>query len=113
MMLVVLALLPTTLFGLYVFGWPAIFLFLVTLVSALAFEAMCLFIAQKSISRYLFDGSALLTGWLVAMTLPPWAPWWIGSSVYHDKALLKFVGTSWLVHATGADARPNRGRGGT
>lgn len=78
MMLVVLALLPTTLFGLYVFGWPAIFLFLVTLVSALAFEAMCLFIAQKSISRYLFDGSALLTGWLVAMTLPPWAPWWIG-----------------------------------
>ena len=24
------------------------------------------------------DGSALLTGWLLAMTLPPWAPWWIG-----------------------------------
>ncbi|NQX79597.1 MAG: RnfABCDGE type electron transport complex subunit D [Hyphomicrobiaceae bacterium] len=78
MMLVILALLPTTLFGLYVFGWPAIFLFLVTIVSALFFEAICLAIAQKSITRYLFDGSALLTGWLVAMTLPPWAPWWIG-----------------------------------
>jgi len=24
------------------------------------------------------DGSALLTAWLLAMTLPPWAPWWIG-----------------------------------
>jgi len=24
------------------------------------------------------DGSAVLTGWLLAMTLPPWAPWWIG-----------------------------------
>jgi len=24
------------------------------------------------------DGSALLTGWLIAITLPPWAPWWIG-----------------------------------
>jgi electron transport complex protein RnfD len=26
----------------------------------------------------LLDGSALLSGWLVAMTLPPWAPWWLG-----------------------------------
>jgi Na+-translocating ferredoxin:NAD+ oxidoreductase subunit D len=25
----------------------------------------------------LFDGSAMLTGWLLAMTLPPWAPWWV------------------------------------
>jgi RnfABCDGE-type electron transport complex D subunit len=26
----------------------------------------------------LWDGSALLTGWLLAISLPPWAPWWIG-----------------------------------
>ena len=26
----------------------------------------------------LLDGSALLTGWLLALSLPPWAPWWIG-----------------------------------
>jgi electron transport complex protein RnfD len=24
------------------------------------------------------DGSAILTGWLLVMTLPPYAPWWIG-----------------------------------
>jgi electron transport complex protein RnfD len=24
------------------------------------------------------DGSALLTGWLLAFSVPPWAPWWIG-----------------------------------
>ena len=35
--LVILALLPATLFGLYQFGWPAIFLFTLTLISALAF----------------------------------------------------------------------------
>ena len=33
--LVVLALLPATLFGLYQFGWPAIFLFLVTNIAVL------------------------------------------------------------------------------
>ena len=78
MLLVVLALLPVTVFGLYQFGWPAIFLFLVTTVSSLAFEAACLGIAKKPIARHLLDGSALLTGWIVALTLPPWAPWGIG-----------------------------------
>jgi Na+-translocating ferredoxin:NAD+ oxidoreductase RnfD subunit len=29
------------------------------------------------VRKTLFDGSALLTGWLLAMTLPPWAPWWV------------------------------------
>ncbi len=76
--LVMLALLPATAFGLWAFGWPAIFLFLVTLGSALAAEAACLAIAGKPLRPFLTDGSALLTGWLLAMTLPPWAPWWIG-----------------------------------
>jgi electron transport complex protein RnfD len=76
--LVMLALVPATLFGLYHFGWPAIFLFLVTLAAAVGFEALSLVVAGKPVRATLFDGSALLTGWLVAMTLPPWAPWWIG-----------------------------------
>jgi electron transport complex protein RnfD len=76
--LVMLALLPATALGLWEFGWPAIYLFLVTLVSAVAAEAACLAIAGKPIRPFLTDGSALLTGWLLAMTLPPWAPWWIG-----------------------------------
>ncbi len=42
------------------------------------FEAIALKLAGKPILPFLTDGSALLTGWLLAMTLPPWAPWWIG-----------------------------------
>jgi electron transport complex protein RnfD len=76
--LVMLALLPATLYSLYLFGWPAIFLFVTTLLACLLFEAASLQIAGKRARPFLLDGSALLTGWLLAMTLPPWAPWWIG-----------------------------------
>lgn len=76
--LVTLALVPATLFGLGQFGWPAVFLFLVTLGAALAAEAASLMIAGKPPLPYLLDGSALLTGWLLALSLPPWAPWWLG-----------------------------------
>ncbi len=78
MVLVMLALLPATLFGVYIYGWPAFNLLLVTVFSALIAEAVCLKLAGKPVRPYLLDGSAVLTGWLLAMTLPPWAPWWIG-----------------------------------
>jgi len=78
MVLVVLALLPATLFSLWQFGWPAIFLFLITVGTCLIAEAACLRAAEKPLRPSLLDGSALLTGWLLAMSLPPWAPWWIG-----------------------------------
>ncbi|MEW8230847.1 MAG: RnfABCDGE type electron transport complex subunit D [Candidatus Thiodiazotropha endolucinida] len=76
--LVMLALLPATLFNLYLFGWPAIFLFITTLIAAIVVEAISLRISGRPARPFLLDGSALLTGWLLAMTLPPWAPWWIG-----------------------------------
>lgn len=74
---VCLALVPCTLFGMYLFGWPAINLFLVTCLAALVTEALCLWVLNQPVYR-LLDGSALLTGWLIAITLPPWAPWWVG-----------------------------------
>jgi electron transport complex protein RnfD len=76
--LVMLALLPATAFGIYQYGWPALFLWLITIVTSLVAEAFCLRLAGKPVRPFLMDGSALLTGWLLAMTLPPWAPWWIG-----------------------------------
>ncbi len=76
--LVMLALTPATLFGLVQFGWPAVLLFAVTVTAALVAEAACLKIAGKPVRPFLMDGSALLSGWLLALTLPPWAPWWIG-----------------------------------
>ncbi len=77
MFTVMLALVPATAYGIYLFGWPALNLFIITLVSALAIEAMCLRLAALPIRPSLMDGSALLSAWLVALTLPPWAPWWI------------------------------------
>jgi len=63
---VMLALVPATAFALYQIG------------TALASEAAGLKLAGKPVRPFLFDGSALLTAWLLAMSLPPWAPWWIG-----------------------------------
>ena len=74
---VLLALVPATLFDLYLFGWPAVFLFLLSIGSCLGAEALCLRIAGKPMQPTLSDGSAMLTGWLLAMSLPPWAPWWV------------------------------------
>lgn len=76
MMHVCWALTPCTLFGLYQFGYPALNLFLITVISALGWESLCLYFLGKS-QHQLKDSSALLTGWLVALTLPPWAPWWL------------------------------------
>ncbi len=75
---VILALLPAVGFGIFLFGWSALFLTMVTVLSALFFEAVCLKLKGSTIESYLCDGSAIVTGLLVAMTLPPYAPWWIG-----------------------------------
>ncbi len=77
MTLVMAALVPATLFDAWLFGWPAIFLFITTVGSCMALEALCLNLQGKPFDRALSDGSAALTGWLLAMSLPPWAPWWV------------------------------------
>lgn len=78
MITVMVALCPATVFSLYQFGWPAINLFVVTMAAALFIEAICLILARKPLWPFVTDGSALLTAWLLAVSLPPWAPWWIG-----------------------------------
>ncbi|MEH6472287.1 MAG: RnfABCDGE type electron transport complex subunit D [Halopseudomonas sp.] len=77
MAMVIMALLPATLFGIYLFGLPALNTVVLCLLSAAFFEALCIWLVKKRITLVLFDGSALLTGLLLALTLPPWAPWWI------------------------------------
>lgn len=77
MLHVCLALTPATIFGIYYFGYPALILWTITCASAVITEAVCLWL-QKCPMRLVLDSSALLTGWLLALSLPPWAPWWIG-----------------------------------
>ncbi|WIM06066.1 MAG: RnfABCDGE type electron transport complex subunit D [Candidatus Nitricoxidivorans perseverans] len=78
MLTVVATLVPATLYGFWLYGWPAIDLWLVTVLAALLGEGVCLRLAGRRAMPELLDGSALLTGWLLAISLPPWAPWWIG-----------------------------------
>ena len=78
--LVLRALIPTCLFAIYQFGWPAFNLIGLCLFSALGFEALCLRCAGQPVNVYLMDGSGMLTALLLALSLPPWAPWWIAVS---------------------------------
>jgi len=75
--LVMLTLLPATAYGLWLFGWPAINTLMLSILGAVLGEVLCLWLAGRSPGFFLADGSALLSGWLLALTLPPWAPWWL------------------------------------
>ncbi len=76
---VMLALTPATLFGFWLYGWPAINLWVVALTVAALSEAVSLKIMGKPVRGALLDGSGLLTAWLLALSLPPWAPWWLAA----------------------------------
>ena len=74
---VLLALIP----GIAIYAWyfgPAI-LISITLASltALATEAAILKLRQRPVMPFLSDNSALLTAWLLALSIPPLAPWWL------------------------------------
>jgi RnfABCDGE-type electron transport complex D subunit len=71
------ALVPATLYGFWLYGWPAIILWALTVGFCMMWEAFALRLGGKPARRHLADGSAMLTGWLLALTLPPWAPWWV------------------------------------
>jgi len=75
---VIVALIPITLFSVYLFGWPALFLIAVTLAAGLATEAAALRLMGRPVRLHLFDGSAAVTCLLLALSLPASAPWWIG-----------------------------------
>lgn len=79
---VVLSLMPGALMGVYLFGLPALLTIVIAVASCVAFEAWMQWLMDRKIS--VFDGSAILTGLLLAMNLPSSAPWWltiIGSAV--------------------------------
>ncbi len=78
MLKVMAALVPATAYAFYLFGSPAFWLWAITIAASMAGEAACLRLAGKPVKAVLYDGSAILTGWLLAVSLPPWAPWWIG-----------------------------------
>lgn len=76
---VMLALTPATLYGFWLYGWPAIFLWSVAMGTALLAEAAAIRMQGRAVKTTLLDGSAALTAWLLAVSLPPFAPWWVAA----------------------------------
>jgi electron transport complex protein RnfD len=77
MLRVMLALVPAIIANIWFFGWGLLINILVAIVTALIVEAVMLKMRQRPISPFLTDGSAALTGILLAFCIPPMAPWWI------------------------------------
>jgi electron transport complex protein RnfD len=77
MIQVCIALIP----GIAAYVWligPAILVQLVIATfAALLAEAAMLRIQRKPLAIFLSDGSAIVTAWLIALTFPPLAPWWL------------------------------------
>ncbi len=71
----VLALGPTTLLGIYIFGWKALTVILTSTATAVLTEAIIQKLCKKKIS--VDDGSAALTGLLLALNLPSGVPLWL------------------------------------
>ena len=77
MLRVLLALIPGIALYVWYFG-PAI-LVSITLASitALATEAVMLKLRNRPLKPFLSDNSALITAWLLALSIPALAPWWL------------------------------------
>ena len=74
---VAVALLPALLGALYFFGWRALWLTAVSVIFCLGTEALIQKLRKVPIT--ISDGSALVTGILLAFNLPPGTPWWIAA----------------------------------
>ncbi len=77
MMLVILAALPGIAVQSWFFGWGTLIQLLLASLTAWATESFILRLRKQAIAATLADNSALLTGILLAISIPPFAPWWM------------------------------------
>lgn len=75
MLYVVISLLPATFFGIYNFGYKALILVLVSVLSCVASEYVFDRVVNKKST--IGDLSAVVTGLLLALNLPSSLPWWM------------------------------------
>ena len=74
---VLLALVPGTLAAIYFFGWGVFLNILLTVAAGVLTEAVMLALRNRPLAPFLADGSVIVTAWLLAVCLPPLAPWWL------------------------------------
>lgn len=77
MKMVCMALLPGITVSSYFFGWGVLLNCLLCCIFALVSETIVARLRKRPINYYLNDYSALLTALLLALTLPPYSPWWL------------------------------------
>lgn len=77
MLLVVLAALPGMAAQWYYFGWGNLIQVAIAIFTALLTEGIALKLRREPVSAVLGDNSALLTALLLAISIPPLAPWWV------------------------------------
>lgn len=105
MLLVIISLLPASIFGVCNFGVHALILILVTIASCVASEWIYEKIVHKKST--INDLSAVVTGLLLALNLPPTLPWWqavIGGvfAIVIVKMLFGGLGQNFMNPALGA-----------
>lgn len=105
MLMVLIALLPASAFGVYNFGIDALIIILVSVASSVATEYIYERLMHRKIT--INDYSAAVTGLLLALNLPSTVPWWlsvIGSifAVLIIKQLFGGLGQNFMNPALGA-----------
>jgi len=104
---VIIALLPTTIAGIYLFGGRAALVLVLSVVAAVLSEAIWQRVRKKPIR--IDDLSAVVTGLLLGLNLPSSVPWWmpvIGSAfaIIFVKELFGGIGDNFLNPAMTARA---------
>ena len=105
MLAVVIALLPTTVFGIWNFGINALLLVITTVITTVLTELIYELLMKKKVT--ISDFSAVVTGLLLAINLPPNAPLWIGVmggvfAILVVKMLFGGLGQNFMNPALGA-----------
>ena len=105
MLMVVIALLPASAFGVYNFGLSALIMLISTTVSSVLTEYVYEKLMHKKVT--VGDFSAVVTGLLLGLNMPPTAPWWMGVlggifAILVVKQLFGGLGQNFMNPALGA-----------
>ena len=105
MLAVIVALMPTTIFGIWNFGIRAALIIAVTIASTVLTELIYEKLMKKEVT--IWDFSAVVTGLLLALNLPVSVPWWIGViggvfAIMVVKMLFGGLGQNFMNPALGA-----------
>lgn len=77
MLKVMLALVPGIAAYVWVFGGGILVTLTLASLTAIFTEVLMLKLRKRPVRPFVTDGSALVTAWLLALALPPLAPWWL------------------------------------